>query len=516
MLNLKLTTRIFLICVCGLLSLFIFAFIAISSLVDYEITGKTYTEIVDNQVLIADILPPPYYIIESNMTILQLLGAKTAEERNNHNQRVQKLYQEYQDRHAVWSEKLENGPIRTALVDQAHESAEEFYKIFNNQLIPVIESGNLELAKQIIFGPIADQYHKHRNSVDSAVEHCTKRDQSLQAAAKQKMSDTRLFLIFWVIASAVVTTCLAVWTGVNIKRKIKTSQDTISHVIEELQLSVGEIQTSSEINATNSAQQASSIEQTSSSIEEINQQIIENSQKCSITSDLSNQSHLAAEKCASKINEMLDAMVQIKESSNSTSKIIKTIDEIAFQTNILALNAAVEAARAGEAGAGFAVVADEVRNLAQRSSIAAQETNNKIYDSISKSERGLIANEEIAKLLTHMITKNKELNNFVHEITQNSKNQIHLMDQITFQIRFIDKNTQSNVAASEETAEASKAIQSVVSRLVVENQNLETIVEGTAVTSSTHSITSIFSSLPPDRPINSTRSDKKRVLLQKQ
>jgi len=158
------------------------------------------------------------------------------------------------------------------------------------------------------------------------------------------------------------------------------------------------------------------------------------------------------------MKQMREAMEGIKYSSGEVSKIIKTIDEIAFQTNILALNAAVEAARAGEAGAGFTVVADEVRNLAQRSAQSAKETATKIAESITKSESGVSISSSVAHVLNEILDKVRYVDNLVASISEASVEQNQNIEQIGNAMQKIDKVTLSNQTTADETANTAEKL----------------------------------------------------------
>jgi methyl-accepting chemotaxis protein len=156
--------------------------------------------------------------------------------------------------------------------------------------------------------------------------------------------------------------------------------------------------------------------------------------------------------------EMTEAMAAIDSSSAEVAKIVKNIDEIAFQTNILALNAAVEAARAGEAGAGFAVVADEVRSLAQRSAAAAKETAEKIEAAIASSRNGSQSCDKVRESLTQIASKVSSTDTLVGEIATAAREQAQGIEQINTAITQMDQVTQSNSASAEESASAAEEL----------------------------------------------------------
>lgn len=219
-------------------------------------------------------------------------------------------------------------------------------------------------------------------------------------------------------------------------------------------LAASQLSLTSQSIADGASSQAAALEQTSASLEEIASMIRRNAENADRAMQLSAQARASADEGERDVTTMTDAVEAIQVSSADIAKIIKTIDDVAFQTNILALNAAVEAARAGEAGQGFAVVADEVRNLAQRSSEAARETTEKIENAISRAHRGVEICARVAGGLQAVMTKVRAVDELVAGVASASKEQSQGVSQVNSAVSQVDRVTQANAASSEECASA--------------------------------------------------------------
>ncbi len=239
----------------------------------------------------------------------------------------------------------------------------------------------------------------------------------------------------------------------------------LDHTADTLNQLSSSVTTSSQTVADGASQQAASLEETSASVSQITSMTRRNTENSASAKNVANQARLAAETGSGDMQAMSAAMEEIKTAADSIGKIIRTIDEIAFQTNILALNAAVEAARAGEAGLGFAVVAEEVRGLAQRSAQAARETAGQIEDSIAKSSRGVALSGKVAAGLQDIVTKVRQVDQLVAEIANASREQNDGLDQVLRAVTQMDSVTQGNAASAEESAAATVEMNTEVESL---------------------------------------------------
>ena len=344
-----------------------------------------------------------------------------------------------------------------------------------------------ELAKKAIQDPAAGEsgmadfgkrFQDLERSMSTASGLIESRAEAIKASAE---ASKKLFLNFLFVGIGVSILLLNVvgWiVAKSIPRSFMLLIDRLAIGAAQIESASGHIASSSESLASSTTEQAASLEETSASLEEIASMTKNNAENSREAKDLTGAMREVADTGASDMDKMAHAMAAIKESSNNIAKIIKTIDEIAFQTNILALNAAVEAARAGEAGMGFAVVAEEVRNLALRSASAARETAEKIEDSIQKSSAGVQINAKVSLSLADIVSKARQADELVAQISIASNEQSQGIDQINSSVSQMDAMTQNNAAGAEESANVSADLRTQSTQLTQLVQELQTLVGG--------------------------------------
>jgi methyl-accepting chemotaxis protein len=324
----------------------------------------------------------------------------------------------------------------------------------------------------------------------------------ITTAMQEKVSEggawmkVQLIFVVFIFAAALG---LGLWIGASVSKRLSEAVIQLFGLSQKLSSSAASLTESSEEQATMASEQAASLEESSSTVEEISSMAARNNEAVREATKISTDVLTATDEGAKKMNAMSHTIDDMNTASAQIAKIIRAIDEIAFQTNILALNAAVEAARAGEAGAGFAVVADEVRNLALRSKNAAQETEQIIARNTTLTQEGVKMCASVADSLSTIRERINNLDSLVKEIAHASQEQTTGLEQINQALAMTSSATQKNAALAQQGASSAQDLSHEAANLIETIDSLSRL-SGASMNGNSHTTLSIRDSYEEEAP----------------
>jgi methyl-accepting chemotaxis protein len=538
--DMKLTQKFWILITVSLAGFLIASLTSFWALSELKVNGPLYQRIVQGKDLVADILPPPEYILESYLVVLKMRDLDSTDHRDKAIASLAQLRKDYDDRHDYWAKESLGPGLQKALLTDAHSFALEFYRIVDDKYLPAVRAGDRERMKSVIaeLDPI---YEKHRLAIDQVVTMTNDRNTADESKGREYIQKINLVLLAVCILTASLSIGLATFISRSVLRQLGGDPTEVTLVVNtmasgdfsrrpektpvpgsllanayQMQAHLRDMITALQQQANhmgdmahslaasanqiseNVNHEADAVASMAAAIEELSVSTTHISDQSVNAKRIADSSRSDAEEGAQVVNKTMAGLLEtaqeidaasgdvsrLGKDASSISDVVKVIKEIADQTNLLALNAAIEAARAGEQGRGFAVVADEVRKLAERTANATNEINHMSSGIGAVVDHALSGMEKVVKTTRQGVGNAEAAQSSIKNIQSGFREVAGLIDDIADALgeqnsaaTELAKNTERVSQMSEENSFSAKSLLSLANDLELKSGEVRRAVD---------------------------------------
>ncbi len=481
--NLRLASKLSALVGVFLAGFLVYTLVAWATINRIKINGPLYQEIILGKDAIADVLPPPEYIIESYLIVLQMVEGKDRADFASLVERNRQLRLEYDTRHAFWAEALGQGPLREALVTRSYTPAISFFEIRDREFLPAVAAGNLALARELAHGVLQGRYDEHRKAVDDVVRMATEWNQVNEARATDLLQSS----MRWLFGIALGIAALSIWVALLIVRSLvsRLQRSSVALMSTATQISATSKQQQATVNSytASTTEIAAATKQISATGHELQNTLQQVSHAAASAASLAENGRAGLEGMNGTMQQLSGATATIslklsviREKANDINMVVTTITKVADQTNLLSVNAAIEAEKAGEYGLGFLVVAREIRRLADQSAVATLDIEQMVrqmqgavstgvmeMDKFSEQVRqGVQSVAQIAGQLAQIIERVQELSGRIDSVNEGMRSQSQGAAQISEAMTQLTEGARQTAASLKEFNGATDSLRDVV------------------------------------------------------
>ena len=437
--------------------------IAMDTIDAVKIRGDAYDRIYSANILLADVLPPPAYIVESYLVASQLTYTSDPAKVRELKSTLASLRDVYEERHRYWTENPVSSDFDGPLLEDSYDAATRFFDIVDTRLLPAVDRGDLAAARSIASTELASAYGDHRAAIDTVVDLATDYNAEAESDATSLLASRGRLLWAAIVVCIGASGAVVAFVVRSLSRRLRETSSVILEASRQLATINETIRVQADHTASRSAEAVSSGQEVSSGMQTLSYATDQLSISIAEISRSAAQVSGVADEAGCQSQLVIDEIERLAASSSEIGQVVEMINGIAEQTNLLALNATIEAARAGEVGRGFAVVANEVKELANKTSNATVTISGRIQSVQDETASAIEAIRAIAATIG-------EINDLQGSVASAVEEQAAMTSEIS---RSITDTSQGTEHMASTLTEMKDAVDTVAERIATTEETVD-------------------------------------------